>query len=192
MKPKVDADRQGGVSSPDEPVITYPVLDENQLSSRWNLSPKTLQKWRSEGIGPPAWHLNRSVRYLLMEVESFERKARVTWKSPTGRQLSKSSPTAREDAIKQMMQKRAARRDQVFYSAKDVVDITGLPGYWIHQNLERLRLGIPFYRIANGDVIRFSIEEIFLWEMHHLRHCRYPVDRGIEVKEQGGTHLPSE
>ena len=63
MKPKVDADRQGGVSSPDEPVITYPVLDENQLSLRWNLSPKTLQKWRSEGIGPPAWHLNRSVRY---------------------------------------------------------------------------------------------------------------------------------
>ena len=175
MKPKVDADRQGVVSSPDEPVITYPVLDENKLSSRWNLSPKTLQKWRSEGIGPPAWHLNRSVRYLLMEVEAFERKARVTSKSPTGRQLSESSPTAREDAIEQMMQKRPERRDRVFYSAKDVVDITGLPGYWIHQNQERLRLGIPFYRIANGDVIRFSIEELFLWEMHHLRPCRYPA-----------------
>ena len=175
MKPKVDANKQGVAPSPDEPVITYPVLDENQLSSRWNLSPKTLQKWRSEGIGPPAWHLNRSVRYLLMEVEAFERKARVTWKSPTGSQLSESSPTAREDAIEQMMQKRPERRDRVFYSAKDVVDITGLPGYWIHQNQERLRLGIPFYRIANGDVIRFSIEEIFLWEMHHLRPCRYPA-----------------
>ena len=175
MKPKLDADRQGVAVSPDEPVITYPVLDENQLSSRWNLSPKTLQKWRSEGIGPPAWHLNRSVRYLLMEVEAFERKARVTWKSPTGSQLSESSSTAREDAIEQMMQKRPERRDRVFYSAKDVVDITGLPGYWIHQNQERLRLGIPFYRIANGDVIRFSIEEIFLWEMHHLRPCRYPA-----------------
>ena len=60
-------------------------------------------------------------------------------------------------------------------TAKEVVDITGLPGYWIHQNQERLRLGIPFYRIANGDVIRFSIEELFLWEMHHLRPCRYPA-----------------
>ena len=184
MKPKVDADRLGVVASPEEPVITYPVLDENQLSLRWNLSPKTLQKWRSEGIGPPAWHLNRSVRYLLMEVEAFERKARVTWKSPTGRPLSESAPTAREDAIEQMMQKRPERRDQVFYSAKDVVDITGLPGYWIHQNQERLRLGIPFYRIANGDVIRFSIEELFLWEMHYLRPCRYPVARNIDVKEQ--------
>lgn len=184
MKPKVDADRQGVVASPEEPVITYPVLDENQLSLRWNLSPKTLQKWRSEGIGPPAWHLNRSVRYLLMEVEAFERKARVTWKSPAGRPLSESSPTAREDAIEQMMRKRPERRDRVFYSAKDVVDITGLPGYWIHQNQERLRLGIPFYRIANGDVIRFSIEELFLWEMHHLRPCRYPVARDTDVKEQ--------
>ena len=181
MKPKVDADKQGVVASPDEPVITYPVLDENQLSLRWNLSPKTLQKWRSEGIGPPAWHLNRSIRYLLMEVASFERKARVTWKSPAGRPLSESSPTAREDAIGQMMQKRPERRDRVFYSAKDVVDITGLPGYWIHQNQERLRLGIPFYRIANGDVIRFSIEELFLWEMHHLRPCRYPANGNADA-----------
>lgn len=84
MKPKVDANDLGGGLSPDKPIITHPVLDETQLSARWNLSPKTLQRWRSEGIGPPAWHLNRSVRYLLMEVEAFERKARVTWKSPTG------------------------------------------------------------------------------------------------------------
>lgn len=175
MKPKVDANDRGVGISPDEPPITYPVLDETELSSRWNLSPKTLQRWRSERIGPPAWHLNKSVRYLLMEVEAFERNARVTWKSTAGRPLSESSSTAREDAIEQMMQKPPGRRDQVFYSAKDVVDITGLPAHWIHQNQERLRLGIPFYRIANGDVIRFSIEEIFRWEMHHLRPCRYPA-----------------
>ena len=187
MKPKVDADRQGVVSSPDEPVITYPVLDENQLSSRWNLSPKTLQKWRSEGIGPPAWHLNRSIRYLLMEVEAFERKARVTWKSPTGRPLSESSPTAREDAIEQMMLKRPERRDRVFYCAKDVVDITGLPGYWIHQNQERLRLGIPFYRIANGDVIRFSIEEVFRWEVHHLRPCRSDAGTSVDALQSASS-----
>ena len=65
MKPKVDANVLGVGPRPDEPVITYPVLDETQLSSRWNLSPKTLQKWRSEGIGPPAWHLNRSIRYQI-------------------------------------------------------------------------------------------------------------------------------
>ncbi len=168
MKTKVDANDLSGSPGPDASLVTYPVLDETQLSSRWNLSPKTLQCWRSEGIGPPAWHLNRSIRYLLMEVEAFESKARVMWKSTAGRPLSGSLHTAREDAIEQMMRQRPGCRDRVFYPAKDVVDITGLPGYWIHQNQERLRLSIPFYRIANGDVVRFSIEELFLWEMHYL------------------------
>ena len=37
---------------------------------------------------------------------------------------------------------------------------------------ERLRLGIPFYILSGSDVIRFSIEEVFRWEVHHLRPCR--------------------
>jgi len=172
MKSKVGAKDPSVELGPDEPLVKYPVLNEVQLSSRWNLSPKTLQRWRSEGIGPPAWHISRSVRYLMMEVEAFERKAQVTWKSSAGRALSESSPTAREDAIEQMMQQRPARRDQIFYSAKDVVDITGLPAHWLHQNQERLRLGIPFYRLANGDLIRFSIKEV---EVHHLHPCRTHV-----------------
>ncbi len=175
MKPKVDAKDPSVELGLDGPPIKYPVLNEAQLSSRWNLSPKTLQRWRSEGIGPPAWHISRSVRYLMMEVEAFERKAQVTWKSSAGRALSESSPTTREDAIKQMMQQRPARRDQIFYSAKDVVGITGLPAHWLHQNQERLRLGIPFYRLANGDLIRFSLEEVFRWEVHHLHPCRTHV-----------------
>ena len=172
MKPMADntADRQADPGTA-EPLIQYPVLNETQLCSRWNLSPKTLQRWRSEGIGPPAWHINRSVRYLLMEVEAFERKAQVTWKSSTGRALSVSSPTAREDAIEQMMQQRPARRDQIFYSCKAVADITGLPVYWFKQDQEGQRRGIPCYVFTNGGVIRFSIEEVFRWEAHHLRPC---------------------
>ncbi len=176
MKPMADntADRQADPGTA-EPLIQYPVLNETQLCSRWNLSPKTLQRWRSEGIGPPAWHINRSVRYLLMEVEAFERKAQVTWKSSTGRALSVSSPTAREDAIEQMMQQRPARRDQIFYSCKAVADITGLPVYWFQQDQERQRRGIPCYVFTNGGVIRFSIEEVFRWEVHHLHPCRANV-----------------
>ncbi len=177
MKPKIDADAHCADPGPDNPPITYPVLNETQLCSRWNLSPKTLQRWRSEGIGPPAWHISKSVRYLLMEVEAFERKARVTWKSSTGRALSESSPTAREDAIEQMMRQRPGRRDQIFYSGKETAVITGLPTSWLQQNRERQRLGIPVYKLVNGDVIRFSIEDVFRWEVHHLRPCR--IDTGV-------------
>lgn len=122
-----------------------------------------------------AWHISKSVRYLLMEVEAFERKARVTWKSSTGRTLSESSPTAREDAIEQMMQQRPGRRDQIFYSGKEMAVITGLPTSWLQQNRERQRLGIPVYKLVNGDVIRFSIEEVFRWEVCHLHPCRANV-----------------
>ncbi len=187
MKPKVDANARRADPGPDEPPIKYPVLNETQLCSRWNLSPKTLQRWRSEGIGPPAWHIGRSVRYLLMEVEAFERKAQVTWKSSAGRALSESSPTAREDAFEQMMQQQPRRREQIFYSAKKVADITGLPAHWLTQHQERLRLGIPFYRMANGDVIRFSIEEVFRWEVHHLRPCRSNADTVADAPQPSAS-----
>ncbi|MBU9223731.1 MULTISPECIES: helix-turn-helix domain-containing protein [Burkholderiales] len=188
MKPKADATaRRAGSAGPDEPPIKYPVLNETQLCSRWNLSPKTLQRWRSEGIGPPAWHINRSVRYLLMEVEAFERKARVTWKSSAGRALSESSPTAREDAIEQMMQQRPARRDQIFYSCKAVADITGLPVYWFQQDQERQRRGIPCYILTSGGVIRFSIEEVFCWEVHHLRPCRSDAGTSVDALQSASS-----
>lgn len=180
MKPKADATARSADTGPDEPSIKYPVLNETQLCSRWNLSPKTLQRWRSEGIGPPAWHIGKSVRYLLMEVEAFERKAQVTWRSSAGRALSESSPTAREDAIEQMMQQRPGRRDQIFFSGKEMAAITGLPTSWLQQNQERQRLGIPFYKLVNGDVIRFSIEEVIRWEVHHLRPCR--INAGVAAE----------
>ena len=182
MKPTTDgsAARQTDPGTA-EPLVQYPVLNETQLCSRWNLSPKTLQRWRSEGIGPPAWHINRSVRYLLMEVEAFEHKAQVTWKSSAGRALSVSSPTARDDAIEQMMQQRPARRDQIFYSCKAVADITGLPAYWFQQDQERQRRGIPCYVFTNGGVIRFSIEEVFRWEAHHLRPCRNDAGTSVDA-----------
>lgn len=187
MKPKADATTRRAVNGRDEPPIKYPVLNETQLCSRWNLSPKTLQRWRSEGIGPPAWHIGKSVRYLLMEVEAFERKAQVTWRSSAGRALSESSPTAREDAIEQMMQQRPGRRDQIFYSGKETAVITGLPTSWLQQNQERQRLGIPFYKLVNGDVIRFSIEEVFRWEVHHLRPCRIGAGTPVDALQSASS-----
>lgn len=187
MKPKIDVNARRADPGPEKPPITYPVLDETQLCSRWNLSPKTLQRWRSEGIGPPAWHISKSVRQLLMEVEAFERKAQVTWKSSAGRALSESSPTAREDAIEQMMRQRPGRRDQIFYSGKQMAVITGLPISWLQQNQERQRLGVPFYRLANGDVIRFSIEEVFRWEVHHLRPCRSDAGTPVDALQSASS-----
>jgi predicted DNA-binding transcriptional regulator AlpA len=39
------------------------VLNENELAQRWGLSPKTLQRWRSEGRGPRYLKLSKRVSY---------------------------------------------------------------------------------------------------------------------------------
>ncbi len=51
------------------------VLNENELAQRWGLSPKTLQRWRSEGRGPCSLKLSKRVSYPLKSVIEFERGA---------------------------------------------------------------------------------------------------------------------
>ena len=51
------------------------VLNENELAQRWGLSPKTLQRWRSEGRGPRYLKLSKRVSYPLESVIEFERCA---------------------------------------------------------------------------------------------------------------------
>ena len=51
------------------------VLNENELAQRWGLSPKTLQRWRSEGRGPRYLKLSKRVSYPLDSVIEFERCA---------------------------------------------------------------------------------------------------------------------
>ena len=75
MKSKVDAKDPSAELGPEEPHIKYPVFNEVQLSSRWNLSPKTLQRWRSEGRGPKYLKLSKRVSYPLETVIDFETNA---------------------------------------------------------------------------------------------------------------------
>ncbi|AUM00806.1 DNA-binding protein [Rhodocyclaceae bacterium] len=51
------------------------VLNENELAQRWGLSPKTLQRWRSEGRGPRYLKLSKRVSYPLDSIIEFERCA---------------------------------------------------------------------------------------------------------------------
>ena len=51
------------------------VLNENELAQRWGLSPKTLQRWRSDGRGPRYLKLSKRVSYPLESVIEFERGA---------------------------------------------------------------------------------------------------------------------
>lgn len=66
----------------------------------------------------------------------------------------------------------------VLLDVKAAAEISGIPGHWLVQDACRRRLGIPFYALEAGNVIRFSIEELFRREVHHLRPCRR-ADGGV-------------
>jgi len=48
------------------------VLSEADLASRWAMSPKTLQRWRTTGEGPAYLKLGKRVSYPLNAVIAFE------------------------------------------------------------------------------------------------------------------------
>jgi predicted DNA-binding transcriptional regulator AlpA len=51
------------------------VLSENELAHRWGISPKTLQRWRTEGRGPKYLKLSKRVTYPLEVITEYEHSA---------------------------------------------------------------------------------------------------------------------
>lgn len=47
-------------------------LNQTELSARWNISPRTLERWRWLGEGPRFLKLGGRVLYRLEDVEEFE------------------------------------------------------------------------------------------------------------------------
>ena len=49
--------------------------DQRKLAEHWQVSECTLERWRSEGIGPLFLKLRGSVRYRLSDVAAFEEES---------------------------------------------------------------------------------------------------------------------
>jgi len=47
-------------------------LNQRQLAERWGVSEATLERWRSEGIGPIFLKLHGRVLYRVEDIESYE------------------------------------------------------------------------------------------------------------------------
>ena len=46
---------------------------QRDLANRWRLSPRTLERWRWERIGPPFLKIGGRVVYRLSDIEKFEK-----------------------------------------------------------------------------------------------------------------------
>jgi len=47
-------------------------LNQGQLAERWGVSEATLERWRSEGIGPVFLKLQGRVLYRIEDIEAYE------------------------------------------------------------------------------------------------------------------------
>lgn len=47
-------------------------LNQRHLADRWDLSEATLERWRSDGIGPVYMKLQGRVLYRVEDVEAYE------------------------------------------------------------------------------------------------------------------------
>ncbi len=48
------------------------LLTQRDLERRWQLSGRTLERWRSEPYGPPWVVIGGSIRYRLKDVQAYE------------------------------------------------------------------------------------------------------------------------
>ena len=53
-------------------------LNQKQLAARWSISEATLERWRSEGIGPKFMKLCGRVLYRQVDIEVYEESCLVT------------------------------------------------------------------------------------------------------------------
>jgi hypothetical protein len=56
--------------------VTTRHLKQDELALRWNMSPRTLERWRWLGQGPRYLKISGRVRYPLAVVEAFEAEQR--------------------------------------------------------------------------------------------------------------------
>lgn len=134
------------------------MMNENELATRWNISPKTLQRWRSEGRGPRFMKMSKRVVYPIDEVFDFESQAlrSATWEQASDVVLPSGSKLV---------------------DAHEISYMTGLPLYVFTQKQMREALGIPHRRVQK--LIRFDRDEVMVWAKRWLQDAQ---DQGIDVK----------
>ena len=125
-------------------------INEIELAQRWGISPKTLQRWRSEGRGPRYFKLSKRVCYPLDQILAFE-----------------------NGALYESTSERCTARDSVdakLVSAREAAAAINLPMYLLTHPKVRQSMGVAFVYV--GKLVRFNLDEVTEW----AHRCASEVD----------------
>lgn len=141
----------------------YPVITEKQLATRWNVSVKTLRRWREAKIGPVYRKLWRLIRYFEEDIQEFERENARHWTTWLDRDEDDPIVFAPAgQAVCEEKQDGIGLVSVVYVTAKEAAEITDLPLHLFADRNERDRKRIPYISLVGN--VRFSLDEVYRWE----------------------------
>jgi predicted DNA-binding transcriptional regulator AlpA len=146
------------------------MMSETKLAERWGISPKTLQRWRTEKRGPQYIKLGKNVRYRLEDVHAYETGQRKL--VPTEAAVSPdpifsdalSSRQSRDTPTITKVNSITPVIDREFITGEEAMRLTKLPAYYFISTQVRMQQGIPHYMIAGR--VRYKPSELCQWLLH--------------------------
>lgn len=136
--------------------MRYPVMTEKQVADRWQVSLKTLRRWRLNGEGPVWYKLFRHVRYHEADILEFERRGAQHLMTLLG--INREFKAA-DVVVGDELDVDASN----YLAAKEIADATSLPIYLFRDQAERNRKCVPHLMLVGN--LRFSLQAILEWEI---------------------------
>lgn len=141
--------------------MPYPVMTEKHLAGRWQVSLKTLRRWRLDGEGP-VWHkLFRQVRYHDADILEFEQRSAQHLMTMLG--ITREFKPAEPEAT--LGQGLGADAGSHYFTAKEIAETASLPTHYFRDQTQRNRKGVPHLMLVGN--LRFSLPAILAWEIEN-------------------------
>lgn len=164
----------------------YPVMTERHLADRWQVSLKTLQRWRIENEGP-IWHkLFRYVRYHEADILEFESRSAQHLMTLLG--INREFKPAAEATQDQDLN---AEPESHYLTSKEIAEAASLPLYLFQDQAERSRRSVPHLMLVGN--LRFSLDAILQWELANSvpGHVPEPVAPTAAAESEPHPEVPT-
>lgn len=149
-------------------------LRESELGKRWGLSPKTLQRWRTENRGPAYLKLSKRVTYAMEDIVAYEASQKRVCENSHAFAVQHAANPISVDASDSSIQADTQAgmgepTDSAFITDAEAARATKLPKYYFTNADKRAEMEIPHYFV--GKLVRFKLEEIRQWAALKTQRC---------------------
>ena len=134
----------------------YPVMTEKHVADCWQVSLKTLRRWRLDNEGSVWYKLFRHVRYHEADILEFEQRSAQHLMTLLG--INREFKPAKVEIVDG-----ADAKGSRYLTAKEIAEAASLPIHLFRDQAERSRKRVPcLMQVGN---LRFSLPAILEWEM---------------------------